>query len=316
MPRKPRIDFPGAWQHVVHRGARRAPIFKSDSHCTLFLDSVAEMVDRFEIEVHAYSLMPNHYHLLMRSIHGNLSRCMRHLNATYTQRLNRIHDWDGPLFRGRFHSQPVRDETALPFVLAYIHLNPLRANLITRLNQHAWTSHREYLGADSPPEWLTTGHFLELLGSATRLHEYVLGLHQGAISWPDELELRNGWIVDQKRREKRSGRRARSDDTDSRFHEPNELLQKVCKITGSSRRDLRTIVMGPRANPARRFAVWALDRYSTLTHGEIGGRLDMSRKQVANVLSRSTAGSEPIDSWKDELISVVNEEGNVSSEGS
>jgi REP element-mobilizing transposase RayT len=305
MPRQPRIDFPDAWQHVMHRGARRAPIFKRDAHCTLFLDTVAETVDRFEVEVHAYSLMPNHYHLLLRSLHGNLSRAMRHLNATYTQRVNRIHSWDGPLFRGRFHSQPVNDESALPYVLAYIHLNPLRANLITRLKQHAWTSHREYLGADPPPDWLTTDHFLELLGGADRLHDYVLGLHQGAIDWPDELALRTGWIVEQKRRDRRRRARKHRTVSDTRFRKPAELLRLICAVTGSSRAELRTTVMGPRANPARRFAVWALDRYTTITQGEIGAQLEMSAVQVGNVLGRLDLGVEPLATWKGELISRV-----------
>ena len=70
MARKPRIDYQGAWHHVMHRGARRAPVFNSDDHCGTFLGHVAAAVEVFEIEVHAYSLMPNHYHLLIRSPHG------------------------------------------------------------------------------------------------------------------------------------------------------------------------------------------------------------------------------------------------------
>jgi putative transposase len=68
MPRKPRIDFPGAWHHVMHRGARRAPIFRSDDDCLRFLGVVEDAADRFGIEVHAWSLMPNHYHLLVCSV--------------------------------------------------------------------------------------------------------------------------------------------------------------------------------------------------------------------------------------------------------
>ena len=62
MGRKPRIDFPGAWHHVMHRGARRAPIFRADDHRGLFLEIVEEMTHEFELEIHAYALMPNHYH--------------------------------------------------------------------------------------------------------------------------------------------------------------------------------------------------------------------------------------------------------------
>ena len=111
----------------MHRGARRAPIFVRDADCVLLLDTLGDVVDRFGLEVHAYSLMPNHYHLLVCTPAGNLSRAMRHLNGVYTQRLNRLHDWDGPVFRGRFKSQLVTEEAYRRELVAYIHLNPVRA---------------------------------------------------------------------------------------------------------------------------------------------------------------------------------------------
>jgi REP element-mobilizing transposase RayT len=302
MPRKPREDYAGAWQHVMHRGARRAPIFRDDSHCQLFLDTLSTMVDRFELEVHAYSLMPNHYHLLTRSVHGNLSDGMRYLNATYTQRLNAIHRWDGPIFRGRFRSQAVRDETNLPYVLAYIHLNPLRANLVTRLDQKSWTSHRQYLCKDRREEWLTTRFFLELLGGKRKMHEYVLGLHRGSIDWPEELTLRTGWFTSQGEEASRNLRTAVS----CQFVDQRFVLRRVCEITGATRGELRRTVMGPRANPPRRFAVWALAKQTLLTHAEIGKLLDMSTTQVANVLrvarrDVSTLPEEWIVGWRGEF---------------
>jgi REP element-mobilizing transposase RayT len=90
MARKPRIDFPGAWHHVMHRGARRAPIFRRDEECLRFLLEVEKAVERFGIEIHGYSLMPNHYHLLVRSLHGNLSSAMQHINGQYTQKANSV----------------------------------------------------------------------------------------------------------------------------------------------------------------------------------------------------------------------------------
>lgn len=87
--------------------------------CSGFLEIVGEMVDRFGLEVHAYSLMPNHYHLLVRSVAGNLSRGMQHLDGTYTLWLHKRHQWDGPAFRGRFRSQLVEDEEHLRLLVAY-----------------------------------------------------------------------------------------------------------------------------------------------------------------------------------------------------
>ena len=302
MPRKPREDFQGAWQHVMHRGARRAAIFKDDTHCVMLLDTLSDAVERFEVEVHSYSLMPNHYHLLMRSVHGNLSNTMRYLNATYTQRVNARHRWDGPVFRGRFHSQAIRDETTLPYILAYIHLNPLRANLVTRLEQESWTSHRQYLGRDKPYPWLSTNYFLRLLGGKRKLNAYVLGLHRGSIDWPEDLSLRTGWFTSRGDQVTRSLRTA----TSSRFVEAREVVERVCRITGEKTSQLKKTVMGPRANPARRFAVWALARQTLLTHARIGKLLRMSTMQVANVLrvqrrDLSTLPADWVAKWRDEI---------------
>jgi REP element-mobilizing transposase RayT len=295
MPRKPRIDFPGAWHHVMHRGARRASIFTDDSHGILFLECVEGAVNEFELEVHAYSLMPNHYHLLVRSRHGNLSRAMRHLNATYTQRVNLLRKWDGPVFRGRFHSQLVRDETRLPYILAYIHLNPLRANLVTRLQSECWTSHRAYTGRDEVPPWLSVRHFTALLGGADAVHDYVLALHRKRQEWPDGMALETGWLAEGEE----AGRRAAvaRDDGATRFVGSREALALVAEVTGAKPAALRTTAMGPRANPARRFAVWALKRRTALTHEEIGRALSMSPGQVAHVLRRVRLDAEPFRTW-------------------
>lgn len=297
MARSPRIDFKGAWHHVMHRGARRSHIFLDDGHCAAFFARVAEAVDRFEIEVHAYSLMPNHYHLLVRTPRGNLSRAMRHVNAAYTQDMNAVHDWDGPLFRGRFRSELVRNEASLPFLLAYIHLNPLRAGLVTRLDSDCWTSHRAYLGRDPPPGWLTRAHFLGAFGSGKRLHDYVLDVRRKRIAWPEAMSLDTGWLNEEDASPSNRGERPGA----TRFRSPKAVIAAVRDATGAGNPELMTAVMGPRANPARRFAVFALDRWTELTHGGIGAALDMSVVQVANVLRRFDASEPGMRGWAEAL---------------
>jgi len=295
MSRKPRIDIPGAWHHVMHRGARRAPIFTNDAHCLLFLECLEDASNEFELEIHAYSLMPNHYHLLVRSRHGNLSRAMRRLNATYTQRVNLLRKWDGPVFRGRFHSQLVKDETRLPYILAYIHLNPLRANLVTRLQSECWTSHRAYTRRDEVPPWLNVRYFTELLGGADAVHDYVLALHRKRQEWPDDMAMETGWLTGKEKAASR-GAAAKADKA-TRFVASREALALVADVAGVKLAALRTTAMGPGANPARRFAVWALKRRTTLTHEEIGRTLSMSPGQVAHVLRRLKLDVEPFKTW-------------------
>jgi REP element-mobilizing transposase RayT len=277
----------------MHRGARRAPVFTDDAHCLLFLEALGDAVQAFEIEIHAYSLMPNHYHLLVRSRHGNLSRAMRRLNATYTQRLNRLQRWDGPVFRGRFRSQLVSNEKSLPYVMAYIHLNPLKAGLITRLQSYGWTSHRTYLGRETAAPWLTTEYFETIFGDPSALHAYVLGLHRGTLSWPEKMEMDSGWLEETGER----ATKALAPRGATRFVSAGEALRRVEKITGADHGRLRCAEMGPRANPARRFAVWALREGTLMTHREIGVALGMTEGQAAQVLRRLNAKIEPMRSW-------------------
>jgi REP element-mobilizing transposase RayT len=308
MPRPIRDDFPGAWHHVMHRAARRKAIFRADADFVLFLDLLGETVRRFRIEAHAYALMPNHYHLLVRSREGNLSRAMRHLNGVFTQKLNAANGWNGPIFRGRFTSRLIHDETYLRYVLAYIHLNPLRASLVTRLDSGgAWTSHRAYCGKAPVPGWLTTADLLDRFGGAGALHETALALHRGKAGWPDEgFDAATGFPTagtftrverPHAPRRKRMGR----DDKAA-------LVSAICEVTGVSPARLRQGIRGIYGNPERRFAVWALARTTLLTQGEIGALLGMSASHVARDLARSRAAIAGFDAWSEawrEKLSIV-----------
>jgi REP element-mobilizing transposase RayT len=297
MARPPRDDFPGAWHHVMNRAARRKAVFRTDSDRALFLDTLGDTALRFDLEVHAYALMPNHYHLLLRSVRGNLSRAMRHFNGVFTQRLNIANGWDGPLFRGRFASRLIHDETYLSYVLAYIHLNPLKANLVTRLDSDdAWTSHSAYLGEDRSRDWLRCDTMLERFGGARALHETVLALHRGKLPWPElGFSRETGFpaVVTFTRAERRDeGKEAKPPAEERR-----EMLARVCAITGVSLRRLRQRILGARGNPERRFAVWALSHSTTLTQAEIGAMLGMSAAHVAKDLARRRAKTDAFDAW-------------------
>jgi len=289
----------------MHRGARRAPIFKIQDDCTCFLEIVREMVDRFGLEVHSYSLMPNHYHLLIRSVAGNLSQGMQYLNGTYTLLLNKRHRWDGPVFRGRFRSQLVEDEVHLRVLIAYIHLNPLRALLIRRLSDDAWTSHRAYLGKESMPEWLSTKVFMDLLGGSKKLHDFVLSVHRGTIEYPEDfnpetgLFRKKGLAVISGVPKRVEGKKREVVSRHHRQRPVEEVLAEICNLTGATVEDLKMRQMGPGANPSRRFAVWALNRSAVISQHGIGKLLKVPYSQVTRLLSRirKEGASEPVVGW-------------------
>lgn len=154
MSRPLRIEYPNAFYHVMNRGAGRRPIYLVDDDYKIFLEVLRESAKFFDIRVISYCLMSNHYHLLVQTPRANLSRAMRHLNGVYTQRFNRLHKKDGPLFRGRYKSILVQEDEYLTHLIRYIHLNPLQAGVSDDLTKYPWTSHKQYLkGTDQAP-WL------------------------------------------------------------------------------------------------------------------------------------------------------------------
>ena len=145
MARPLRVEYPDAVYHVMNRGAARQPIFLTQADRKRFLQVLEEAWKRWRFKVHAYCLTDNHYHLCLQTPEAKLSRIMRHLNGVYTQRYNRIHDRDGPLFRGRYKALLIEVEDYLGQVVRYIHLNPVAAGIARQPQDYRWSSPPDYL---------------------------------------------------------------------------------------------------------------------------------------------------------------------------
>jgi putative transposase len=156
MGRAWRIEYEGALYHILSRGNEQKDIFYDNQDRLLFLKTVGEMSERFEIDVFAYVLMGNHYHLLLRTNRANLSKSMQWLGLTYTRRFNLRHFRSGHLFQGRFKSIIVQNDAYLMRLSCYIHRNPLRAGIVERLADYRWSSYKAYAYGDKAPEWLRT----------------------------------------------------------------------------------------------------------------------------------------------------------------
>lgn len=169
MPRSPRADFPGAWHHVMNRAATGRELFSTASDCELFFAGLTAATERYEIEVHAYCLMTNHFHLLLMSKSGRLSDFMRFVVGRFTRLHNLRHMTDGPVFRDRFTSKLIDSDAHLIECLRYIHLNPVRAGLTSDADVWAWSSARVYAGSSGAPAWLTISELLGMfVGSDAR----------------------------------------------------------------------------------------------------------------------------------------------------
>jgi REP element-mobilizing transposase RayT len=163
MSRPLRIEYPGAWYHVMNRGRRSETIFSEQKDYHRFIDLLKESCELWNVRIGAYCLMPNHYHLLIQTPDGNLSRFMRHINAVYTQRYNRAHGCDGQLFRGRFKSILIDGDAYLLQVVRYIHRNPLRSNLTRDLDKYQWSSHIGYISKAAKWGWIYKDFILSMV---------------------------------------------------------------------------------------------------------------------------------------------------------
>ncbi len=131
-----------------------------------------EMYVRFNIEIHAYVLMGNHYHALFKTIDANLSKAMQWFGTTYTRKFNIINRTGGHIFQGRFKSILVQNDAYLLRLSCYIHRNPLRAGFVKRLADYRWSSYPYYAYKKTPPDWLTTKTILGQLSGADKHKAY------------------------------------------------------------------------------------------------------------------------------------------------
>ena len=168
MARPLRIEYDGAVYHVTARGNARKAIYKDDEDRNTFLEVLHQVNERFNWLCHAYCLMNNHYHLLIETPDGNLSKGMRQLNGVFTQRFNNRHHRVGHIFQGRYKSILIDNEGYLLEVSRYVVLNPVRAKAAEKPEDWKWSSYRGTAGLEVPHRCLTTDWLLGQFGTRKR----------------------------------------------------------------------------------------------------------------------------------------------------
>ncbi|MDI6891674.1 MAG: transposase [Actinomycetota bacterium] len=149
MPRQPRLEAPGLIYHVIARGIERREIFTDKDDYTFFLTCFGEILVETHADCLAFSLLPNHFHLLFRSGEIPLSTIMRRLLTRYALFFNRRHRRSGHLFQNRYKSIICQEDPYLLELVRYIHLNPIRAGItksLSELNSYSYTGHSALLG--------------------------------------------------------------------------------------------------------------------------------------------------------------------------
>jgi len=187
MPRKARIDAPGALHHIIVRGIERRRIFSDDQDRDNFVERLGNIVTETQTSCFAWALIPNHAHILLRTGPTPLATVMRRLLTGYAVSYNRRHRRHGHLFQNRYKSILCQEDTYLLELVRYIHLNPLRAKIVKSLtdsDRYPYSGHSALMGKIRR-NFQDTGYVLQLFGkkvpAARRAyHTYVeKGIAQG-----------------------------------------------------------------------------------------------------------------------------------------
>lgn len=168
MTRPLRLAFPGALYHVTARGNRRQQIYRDDTDRLVWLDVLATVCGRHHCVTYSFCQMTNHFHLMIETADANLSQAMRQLNGLYSQYFNRRHKLAGHLFQGRFHAVLVQKPAYLRVLSRYIVLNPVRAKMVSAVDDWRWSSHPYIISRENAPCWLDRDWLLAQFGDTRR----------------------------------------------------------------------------------------------------------------------------------------------------
>jgi REP element-mobilizing transposase RayT len=269
MPRTPRLDYPGSVHHAYNRGASHAPVFLDDEDWELFVSLLALLPHRFGIAVLAYVLMTNHYHLVLASRRGNLSKAMQFLLGSYARQFNLRHERDGSPFRGRFANQVVETEDYLHTVFGYVSANPVRASMVAHAADWPWSSHAAAIGRAPCPSWLDISWVDEQFGGALAFDRFtaeMAGSTEDLVPSAPTVAL----------------------------GEPTEPVVRATSVGATLACAARAAGLQPHKAPRARgrageLVAWALCVHAGLSHREAASVLRISRPAVTQRLQRFEA---------------------------
>lgn len=293
MARPLRIEYPGAYYHVTSRGNERKAIFRDQTDREKFLDLLGRAVRDFQLRLHGYVLMNNHYHLLVETPKGKLNRAMRYLNGVYTQAFNRRHRRVGHLFQGRYKAILVDRDSYLLELSRYIHLNPWRVKPPQDPFKYRWSSLRAYMGEAPRPSWLTVDEVLGEFGKRGQAGYRTFvseGMKAGAKTpWEDvrgQVMIGSEEFVENVA-DKHFGERTEKRGEESHLPEivgikADAVMREVEKYYGMKERELRG--RAHRYTEPRYVASYLLRRYCLMGLREIGERVGLHYSAVGNAI--------------------------------
>lgn len=163
MARPLRIEYECAFYHVIQRGIEKRDIFISDEDKEKFLSYFDFARSGYGAIIHTYVLMNNHYHIILETPRGNMSKIMHYINSSYAAYYNAKRKRVGPLYQGRYKAILIEKDAYLNHLSGYIHLNPVRAHIVKDPKEYRWSSYNCFTSLkNNPPEWLNISFILSM----------------------------------------------------------------------------------------------------------------------------------------------------------
>ena len=296
MARPLRIEYEGAHYHVTSRGNERKAIFRGDLDREKFVELIRRAVEQFDLRLHAYVLMDNHYHLLIETRRAGLNRALRYLNGVYTQAFNRRHKRVGHLFQGRYKAILVEKESYLLELSRYIHLNPWRVKKSIDPVNYSWSSLGSYVGARAVPSWLTVKDVLSHFGSKGKrgYRAFVEEGIKGGVRTPWDNVRGQAVMGSEEFIEEIMSRDAVGKGKKRQIVRRRELIgispEAIMAVVGKYY-DIEPEEMkgrGQRYTEPRYVASYLMRRYGMLGLREIGERVGLHLSAVGNAVQRVT----------------------------
>ncbi len=292
MARPLRLEFPGAVYHVMARGHERSAVFREDDDRRRFLSLLGFIAGDERWELHGYCLMGNHYHLLLETPEGRLSRGMRALNARYAQWFNWRHARRGHLLEGRFRSVLVQKQSHLLELLRYVVLNPVRAGVAESAGGWEWSSYRATAGRAGAPEWLAVDWTLSRFGrrraaARAEFRRFVAAAKGSA--WDIEAQERSGYFGDKDFRkdlQEMIDRKQMSDEIPLRYRRTRRLvtIDQVQELVAREWDVPVEALARRRGGDEKKAAIYLAKKATGLGGREIGALFGVKSAQVSHVV--------------------------------
>lgn len=145
MPRTARLARPNQYYHIYNRGANNQNIFKNRKDYLFFLDKLNQTLQKYDWQIYTYCLLPNHYHLQIKTKKNKLGTIIQSLQTSHAIYFNHKYKHLGPVFQNRYHSVTIQDGEYFLYLSKYIHLNPVKAELVKHPQDYPYSSYNAYL---------------------------------------------------------------------------------------------------------------------------------------------------------------------------